>query len=305
MFGGKTLSYDQNRISIMEKRRLGRTDHMSTVITMGTAGLGKVSQETADSSVDLMMKSGINHIDIAPTYGEAMERLAPWMPKIRSDIFLGSKTKERTKDLAWANIESCLDRLGVDSFDLFQLHAVTTMEELDAVTRPGGALEALIKMREEGLTKWIGITGHGPEVPRVHLEALNRFNFDTIMFPISASIFQNHGYRTKTDELMAEAKNQDVGIQTIKMLSRGGWGIQKKDLSTWYDAHRSKEDIEQALWWVLSQPMHTAPSTGEVTLWSKILEAANNFVPLSESIQEAIITRQQAPNPEPKLGILT
>ena len=208
----------------MEKRMLGRTGHESTIVTFGTAGVGRMTQDVADRAIELIIEHGVNHIDIAPSYGEAMERLNPWMPKIRDKVFLGAKTGKRTKDEAWADIKSCMNRLGVDSFDLFQLHAVKTMDELDAVTAPGGALEALVEMREQGLTKWIGITGHGPEVPRVHLEALRRFDFDTIMFPVSASIFRNPDYAKDAQELMAAAQSQNVGIQGIKMIARGGWG---------------------------------------------------------------------------------
>ncbi|MDA1227199.1 MAG: aldo/keto reductase [Chloroflexi bacterium] len=288
----------------MEKRRLGRTEHQSTVVTIGTAGLGKVTQDVADQGVELMMKHGVNHVDIAPTYGQAMERMAPWMPKIRKKIFLGSKTRARTKSEAWDNIHSIMSRLGVESFDLFQLHSVGVMEDLDAVTGPGGALEALVELKEQGLTRFIGVTGHGPEAPRVHLEALRRFDFDTIMFPVSAAIYKNPDYSESAQELLAAANEKDVGIQTIKMLARGGWGDRDREMATWYDPHREQPDIDRALWWVLSQPMHTAPSTGEVTLWPNLLDAAERFSPLSSDEQEKVVNSQQPPLPEPGLGIL-
>ena len=288
----------------METRRLGRTDHHSTVVTIGTAGLGKVSQEVADKGVELMMQHGVNHVDIAPTYGEAMERMAPWMPRIRDKVFLGSKTRARTKSEAWDNIHSIMSRLGVESFDLFQLHSVGVMEDLDTVTGPGGALEALVELKEQGLTRFIGITGHGPEVPKVHLEALRRFDFDTIMFPVSAVIFKNPPYRESAQELLATANDKDVGIQTIKMLARSGWGDRTRETSTWYDPHRDQPEIDSALWWVLSQPMHTAPSTGEVTLWPKLLDAAERFTALSAEEQEKVISSQRPALSEPGLGIL-
>ena len=288
----------------MEKRRLGRTEHHSTVVTIGTAGLGKVTQEVADSSVELMLQHGVNHVDIAPTYGEAMERMAPWINKIRGDVFLGSKTRARTKSEAWDNIHSIMDRLGVESFDLFQLHSVGLMEDLNTVTGPGGALEALVELKERGLTRFIGITGHGPEVTKVHLEALRRFDFDTIMFPVSASIFKNPDYKESALELLATANERDLGVQTIKMLARGGWGERERETSTWYDPHREQPEIDKALWWVLSQPMHTAPSAGEVTLWPKVLDAAERFNPLTATQQEEVIASQQPPLPEPGLGIL-
>lgn len=288
----------------MEKRRLGRTGHHSTVVTFGTAGIGRVSQAAADKAVERILAHGVNHIDIAPSYGEAMERLAPWMPKIRDGVFLGAKTRERTRAAAQRNIDDCMRRLGVESFDLFQLHSVGTIADLDAVTASGGALEALVELRERGLTKWVGITGHGPEVPRVQLEALRRFDFDTIMFPLNATLFQNPEYREPATELLATAAEKDVGIHTIKMLARGGWGDRDREHATWYDPHRRQEDVDKALWWLLSQPMHTAPSVGDVTLLPRALDAAERFRPLNDADQDAVVQNQRPPLPEPGLGIL-
>ena len=288
----------------MEKRRLGRTGHESTVVTFGTAGIGRVSQEVADRAVEQILEHGVNHIDIAPTYGEAMERMAPWMPKLQDSMFLGAKTRERTRELAWANIESCMSRLGVESFDLFQLHSVGTMEDLDKVTGSGGALEALMELRERGLTRWLGITGHGPDAPRVHLEALRRFDFDTVMFPLNSTLYRNADYREHAEELLSVANQRDVGIHTIKMLARGGWGDRDREHTTWYDPHREQSEIDSALWWLLSQPMHTAPSVGDVELLPRALDAAQRFSPLSNDDQEAVVVGQRPPLPEPGLGIL-
>ncbi len=288
----------------MEKRRLGRTGHESTVVTFGTAGIGRVSQEVADVAVRQILEHGVNHIDIAPSYGEAMERMAPWMPKIRDSVFLGAKTRERSRHAAWENIESCMSRLGVESFDLFQLHSVGTMDDLDLVTGSGGALEALVELRDRGLTTWLGITGHGPDAPRVHREALERFDFDTVMFPLNATLYRNDEYREAAQELLSVANERDVGVHTIKMLARGGWGNGEREHSTWYDPHREQSEIDGALWWLLSQPMHTAPSVGDVQLLPRALDAAERFRPLSAEEQVAVVGRQQPPLPEPGLGIL-
>ena len=287
----------------MEKRTLGRTGHQSTVVTFGTAGIGRVDQETADTAIRLVLDHGVNHVDIAPSYGEAMERMAPWMPKIRDQVFLGSKTTGRTRSDAWEDIRSIMKRLNVESFDLFQLHSVGTMETLDEVTAPGGALEALVELREQGLTRWLGITGHGPEVPRVQLEALRRFDFDTIMFPVSAAMFRDPDYRRDAEALLAEANARNLGIQTIKMIARGGWGDREHDTSTWYDPYREQADIDRALWWVLTQPMHTAPSAGDVNLLPRVLDAAERFKPLSAAEAEAAIAAQRPPLPHPALAI--
>jgi aryl-alcohol dehydrogenase-like predicted oxidoreductase len=288
---------------MMETRRLGRTGNLSTVVTFGTAGIGRVSQDVADGAIETMLRHDVNHVDIAPSYGQAMERMAPWMPDIRDNVFLGSKTRGRTRDEAQADISDIMGRLNVDRFDLFQLHAVTDMDLLDQVTAPGGALEALTEMRDQGLARWLGITGHGPEVPRVQLEALRRFDFDTIMFPVNVSMFRDPDYRRDAEELLRVAAQKDVGVQTIKMIARGGWGDRERDCTTWYDPHREQDEIDRALWWLLSQPVHTAPSAGEVGLLPKVLDAAERFERLDSAEQESAIAAQQPPLPEPALAI--
>ena len=288
----------------METRRLGRTEHMSSVVTFGAIAVGRgVDQAEADAAVDLVLSRGVNHIDVAPSYGQAMERLAPSMPAIRDQVFLGAKTGERSYKDAWESIRSCQQRLGVEVFDLFQLHSVSTFKDLDAVTADHGALKALIEMRDQGLTRFLGITGHGRDAPRVHLEALRRFDFDTIMFPVSPAIYRNAAYRRDAEALLAEAAARDVGVQTIKMLARGGWGGREREINVWYDPHREQPDIDRSLWFVLSQPVHTAPSTGDLRLLPRILDAAERFRPQTETEQSDAIAAQRPPMPEPGLGI--
>ena len=289
----------------MEQRRLGRTEHMSSVVSFGAIAVGRgVDQAGADAAISLVLDRGVNHIDVAPGYGNAMERLAPSMPAIRDQVFLGAKTGERTYEAAWESILSCQQRMGIESFDLFQLHGVSTFDELDVVTGDDGALGALIEMRDRGLTRFVGITGHGPDAPRVHLEALRRFDFDTIMFPLSPAIYRNAAYRRDAEALLAAATARDVGVQTIKMLARGGWGDRAREIDVWYDPHREQAEIDRALWWVLSQPVHTAPSSGEWTLLDKVLDAAERYRSLSGAEQERIVQGQRPPLPEPKLAIL-
>ena len=264
----------------MEQRRLGRTEHMSSVVTFGAIAVGRgVNQADANAAIERVLDRGVNHIDVAPGYGNAMERLAPSMPAIRDQVFLGAKTGERAYEAAWESIRSCQQRMGIEVFDLFQLHGVSTFEDLDAVTADDGALRALIEMRDRGLTRFVGITGHGPDSPRVHLEALRRFDFDTIMFPLSPAIYRNAAYRRDAGALLAEAAARDVGVQTIKMLARGGWGDREREIDVWYDPHREQADIDRSLWFVLSQPVHTAPSTGDLRLLPQILDAADRFRP--------------------------
>ncbi len=288
----------------MQKRTLGRTGHQSTVVTFGTYAVGYVEQDEADRAIQLVLDHNVNHFDIAPTYGHAMERVAPWMPEIRTrGIFVGAKTAVRDRDGAWRDVESIMQRMGTEDFDLFQLHSVGNMEQLELATAPGGSLKTLVEMREQGLTKWLGITGHGPEVPATILEALKRFDFDTVMFPLNPAAARDAAYREVTTRLLAECEERDIGVQTIKMIARGGWGDDGKQMNTWYDPHRTQGDIDQSLWWVLSQPMHTAPSCGEISLLPKVLDAAERFRPLSDAEQEDALQSQSPPQPLPELAI--
>ena len=287
----------------MQTRTLGRTGHESTVVTFGAYSVGYLEQDEADKTIQLVLDRGVNHIDIAPSYGHAMERVAPWMPELRDKMFLGAKTRFRTRDEAWRDVESIMKRLNVDDFDLFQLHSVVTVDELDKATAPGGALETLIEMREQGLTKWLGITGHGPYVPNAIMEGLRRFDFDTVMFPLSPAMARDSDYRRDSNALLAECAARNVGVQTIKMIARGGWGDGPRDCHTWYDPHREQADIDRSLWWVLSQPMHTAPSSGEVGLLPRVLDAAERFKPMSETEQAAAVAAQRPPMAHPELAI--
>ena len=288
----------------MEKRRLGRTNHHSTIVTFGAYSIGKLSQDDADDAIQMCLDYGVNHIDIAPGYADSMERVAPWMPELRGNMFLGSKTPMRTRDEAWKNIDDIMTRMDVESFDLFQLHAVIDLETLDHVTSPDGALKALTELRDQGLTKWLGITGHGPTVPRTHIEALRRFDFDTVMFPVNASMYKDTQYRTDAEQLISICNEKDVGIQTIKMIARGGWGDGHKDLGTWYDPHRTQKEIDTALWWQLSQPIHTAPSCGEYKLLKKVLDSAERFNQFDLDEQERIGASMKIFRPEEKLALI-
>ncbi|MCY0880157.1 MAG: aldo/keto reductase [Firmicutes bacterium] len=279
----------------MEKRRLGRLNHQSTVAIFGACALGNVTQDEADRAVELCLKYGINHFDAARSYGEAEVRLKPWMPRIRHQIFLATKTGERSAEGARRELEESLERLGVDSVDLIQLHAVTNFDELDQVTRPGGALEAVIRAKEEGLARAIGITGHGHLAPRVHLEALRRFPFDTVLTPLNFVLEADDQYRKDYEALVAEVKRQDVGLMTIKAIARGPrWpeGTQPA-YNTWYQPFDTAGEIQDAVSYVLTHPEITGFATAcDVHLLPLVLEAASRYRPLTASEAEAM--RQRA-----------
>jgi len=273
----------------MEQRRLGRTGHLSSVVTFGTAGIGKVDQETADVAIQLVLDHGVNHVDVAPRYGEAEVRLQPWMSSIRDRIFLGCKTGQRTRDAATAELHRSLERLGTDRLDLYQLHAVGKLHELDECTAKGGALETLIEARESGITRWLGITGHTHDAPRTHLEALRRFDFDTVMFPLNFVLWSTPQYRRDAEALLDYCRRKDVGVHIIKTVAKDPWGDRAKTHTTWYEPFTDQATIDQAVAFALSQPVTTLTSAGDVTVLPKVLSAAERFRPLDPAAQEALV----------------
>jgi aryl-alcohol dehydrogenase-like predicted oxidoreductase len=281
----------------MEKRRFGRTGHDSTVAIFGAAALSEVSQAEADRAVEQIMAAGVNHIDVAPSYGRAEELLGPWMPRIRDDFFLGCKTMERTREGAAAELRRSLERLRVDRFDLYQLHAVTNMEELDEAMGPGGALEAAIEAREEGLTDYIGITGHGVESPAVFLEALRRFDFDTVLFPINFVQYANPAFRESAEELLTLCRERDVGTMIIKAITRGPWNDRPKRYDTWYEPFDDMEMVQQGIDFALSQDVTGICTAGDVRLLPLCLQACENHRPMSREQQEELIAGAAAFEP--------
>jgi len=273
----------------MEKRRFGRTEHMSTVAILGAAAFGKVEQAPADKAMELVLKHGVNHIDVAPSYGNAEERLASWMASHRSQFFIGCKTTELEKKNAKEEMMRSLKHLGIDHFDLYQIHAVTNLQELDDATRSGGALEAIIQAKEEGLTRFVGITGHGVMVPEVLIEALNRYEFDSVLFPINFIQFGNSTYRENSMELLRQCKSRDVGIMIIKSITKGPWGEQTQVYDTWYEPFTEESDIQQAISFVLSQDVTGICTVGDTRLLPLVLNACENFTVLSEKEQDLLI----------------
>lgn len=276
----------------MEKRRLGRTGHMSTVVILGTAAFGNVPQEEADAAMDLVMAHGLNHIDVAPSYGDAELRVGPWMERHRDRFFLGCKTTERSRDGAWAELNRSLERLRVKSLDLYQFHAITKFEEVDQITAPGGALEAFVRARDEGLTRYLGITGHGLLAPATQAEMLDRFDLDTVMFPINAQLYSNPDYRRDAERLLQMCMDRNVGVMVIKSVARGLWGERDHAYNTWYEPFDRLHQIREGVRFVLSQPGVTGiASAGDTRLLPMVIEAAEAFTPMSEAEQAAAIEK--------------
>lgn len=273
----------------MEKRRFGRTGHMSTVIIFGAFAVGLVSQREADEVIELLLERGVNHIDVAPSYHDAEVRLGPWLEKYRDRFFLGCKTQLRNKADAREELHRSLERLRVDRFDLYQLHAVTTMDELDECFAPGGSLEAIVEAREQGLTQYIGITSHGLEAPAVQIAALERFDFDSLLFTLNFYMWADEAYRRDATMLLKKAAERDVGTMIIKTWARGPWGDTAQRYHTWYEPFDDAEMIEQALRFTLSQPVTGAISAGDARLLPMILDAAERFQPMDEAEQAQLL----------------
>ena len=270
----------------MEKRRLGKTGHMSSILTLGGAAFWEVAEAEADAAMRLALEHGINHIDVAPRYGDAELRIGRWMPAYRKDFFLGCKTMARDKAGAWESIRRSLSRLQVSDFDLFQLHGVDEMETLEIILGPDGALEAVLVARQQGLLKYIGITGHRPGV---YVEAIKRFDFDTVLFPLSRVHAAHFNDDNDFRPLLDLAKRNDIGTIAIKSLSKRLWPSKERPYSTWYEPFDNQADIDRSLAYTLSQGVTTCPMASDVRLWPMLIEAAERFTPLTRTEQTAAV----------------
>jgi len=275
----------------MEKRRFGRTGHESTVAIFGAAAFFDISEYRADEVMEYVLSTEINHIDVAPGYGDAEVRLGSWLANHRERFFLGCKTQERTKSAAAEELRRSLEKLQVDRFDLFQLHAVTNMEELDQVTAMGGALEAIIEAKEEGLLDYIGITGHGLESPKVFLEAISRYDFDSVLFPINFILYDNSEYRNNAQALLKICKQRDIGSMVIKHIAKGPWGDDEKTHTTWYRPFDEINWIQKCVNFVLSQPISGICTPGDITLLPLVIDACQNYQPMDPVDQNELISK--------------
>lgn len=257
----------------METRRLGRTGHHSSVLVYGAAALAAVPQDVADRSVQEALDAGINHFDVAASYGEAELRLGPWIPQIRDRIFLATKTGQRDAADAWREINESLEKLRTDRVDLLQLHAVGDRDDLDRATRPGGALESALRAVDEGMVGAVGITGHGHDAPATHLEALRRHPFATVLTPINLVLSRDPAYRAAYDALVEEVTRQDAGLMVIKTVARQNWKGEHR-YATWYEPLDDQRTVTAAVSWALALPVVTAIATpGDVRLLGMVVAA--------------------------------
>lgn len=282
----------------MLTRRLGRTGHMSSIVIFGGAALWQEDQATANAAFDMALASGVNHIDVAPQYGLAEALTGPWLEAHRERFFLGCKTLERERGPAMAELRRSLEKLRTPSLDLYQLHSVGTPEELEKALAPGGAIETLMEAREAGLTRWLGITGHGLQTPATHLAALERFDFDTVMFPLNPVLYANPAYRRDAEALLTACADRDVGVMIIKAVAKGPWGDKTRSYTTWYEPYDEQETITAGVRFALSQhPVTAIPAAGDTRLLPLVLQAAADFQPMAAAEQQTLIGQAAALEP--------
>jgi aryl-alcohol dehydrogenase-like predicted oxidoreductase len=257
---------------MIERAPFGATGHESSRVIFGAAALANVSKADADRALELLLEHGINHIDVAAAYGDAELRIANWLHG--REFFLATKTGERTYAGAREQIRRSLDRLGVDRLDLIQLHNLVDVIEWDIALSAGGALEACVEAREEGLVRFIGVTGHGLSVPKMHERSLERFPFDSVLCPYNWVQMQDPRYAKTFNHLAAMCAERNVALQTIKSLAYKPWEGRAHTAATWYEPLTEQADVDLAASWVLSNPQAFLITTGDVTVLPKLLDAA-------------------------------
>jgi aryl-alcohol dehydrogenase-like predicted oxidoreductase len=264
---------------MIKKMPFGKTGHQSSRIIFGAAAFMAMRQERVDPFLEMLFEFGVNHIDVAASYGDAELRIGPWMKNHRDNFFLASKTGDRTASEAGDSIRHSLERLQTDRLDLIQLHNLTDDPGWETAMGPGGALEAAVQARDEGLVRFIGVTGHGTQAPAMHLRSLEAFDFDSVLLPCNYPLMQNPDYASDFVRLTALCRERGVAVQTIKSIARRRWreGDTQKRFS-WYEPIKRPEHLERAVHWLLSQPILFLNTSSDATLLSLILKAADGFV---------------------------
>lgn len=282
---------------MIAKQVFGRSGHMSSRVLLGAAAFWSVPQAVADASIELALSAGVNHVDVAASYGDAELRVGDWINRHGKPFFLATKTEERTAAKARAGIQQSLERLQVDQLDLIQLHNLVDPQEWETALGPGGALEAAIEAREKGLVRFIGVTGHGVIAPVMHLKALTRFDFDSVLLPFNFVMAQNPQYLQDFMRLWELCRSSNAAVQTIKSLVRSPWGAHPQDRETWYRPLENQPDIDLAVHWVLGHDGLFLNSAGDVNLLPRVLDAAERFdrIPTEDAMENLINKLAMAP----------
>ena len=270
----------------------GRTGHDSSRIIFGAASLSRVSQEVADRTLDVLLEHGINHIDVAASYGDAELRVAPWLKRNPDAFFIATKTDQRRAAPAREELERSLERLGVDHVDLWQLHNLSDPIQWDTALSPGGIVDAALEAKKQGLVRFVGITGHGTQVAATHRRSLTRFDFDSVLLPYNYLTLQNRYYAENFDGLQATCRERNVAVQTIKSIAYRPWMGRERTATTWYQPLNDPHDIELAVHWALGRDGIFVISVGDVELLPHVLSAAERFErATSEAEMQALVER--------------
>ena len=270
----------------------GRSGHMSTRTIFGAASLGSVTQEEADRTLEVLLQYGVNHIDVASSYGDAELRIAPWLNQHRAHFYLATKSDARTAKEAKEELHRSLERMRVDYVDLWQLHNLVDPIEWDTALSPGGAIEAAVEAMAQGLIRAVGVTGHGLQVAATHRRSLERFDFDAVLLPYNYITMQKPYYAENFNALLSTCQERNVAVQTIKSIAYRPWMGREHTRTTWYTPLEDQKDIDMAVHWVLKQPGIFLNTVGDIALLPKVLDAANRFQagPSDEDMQ-AMVTR--------------
>ncbi len=275
----------------------GRTGHISTRVLFGAAALGRVTQAEADKTVEIIMEYGVNHIDTAASYGDAELRLGPSIAKYRNRFFLATKTGDRTYQAAKDSIQRSLERLRTDHLDLIQLHGVIEDSEWETATGPGGALEAAIDARRQGIVRFIGITSHSLHAPIIHQKSLAQFDFDSVLLPWNYQLSQNPEYAANFQIVVKTARAKNTAVQIIKTAQRRHWGESEHWAATWYEPYGDQKSIDMAIHWALSNPGVFINSVGDIHVLPMVLDAASRYekAPSDKQMQELMHTQDTEP----------
>ncbi len=265
----------------------GRTGHTSTRTLFGAAAFWDISQDVADRAMDLVLENGVNHVDTAASYDGSQARLGDWIRRHGRPFFLATKTEERTRQAAYDDLRRSLDLLHVDHVDLIQLHALHREPDWSTAFGPGGALEALVQARQEGLARFIGVTGHGLPAPAFHLRALQQFDFDSVLLPYNYILMQNAQYAAGFNALLAVCRQRGIALQAIKTIQRSAWNGMQPNRATWYRPLEEPADIQLAIHWALGEPGIFLNTVGDLDLLPHVLRAAHEYAarPSDEQMQ--------------------
>jgi len=273
----------------MERRGLGRTGQKSTIVALGGAiFIGKPDQKEADAFIKLALDRGVNHIDVAPTYGDAETQLGKWVREYRKNIFLACKTRNRTGKEAAEELRRSLEHLQTDHFDLYQLHGLDKPDELETALGPDGAIQAILEAKRQGFVKHIGITSHNP----VNImRALKRFDFDTVLLPVNCVLKAHSQPENDYEPVLAVAKEKGIGVIAMKAIAKGPWPNEKRPYKTWYQPFDTQREIDEALRFALSQDVTTATSSSDIGLATMMIDAAERFTPMSKEEQMELASK--------------